>query len=144
MSDNSKTNSNEENKYRIRFELMLTAIDKIGAISAIDAAGIYAEGIKTRNGAMQYEVMSKQLKHKYYQKWEETNPNWVTGVSSPYVSDYKIVNVRVINANKESVIIKFNTATSTGFYKSYYVTLLIVNDNGYWRITEIVADYGFD
>src|SRR5690554_6112773 len=44
------------------------------------AAGAWAEGVKTRNGAWQYAVLSPELKEEYYEKFAEIN--WTTGTSS--------------------------------------------------------------
>src|SRR3712207_3307429 len=56
--------------------------------TAQDAALAWAKGVKTRNGALQFAVLSTELRNK--RATEYANLNWVTGASSPWVSNYKI------------------------------------------------------
>lgn len=51
-------------------------------------ASLYGEAVKTRNGALQYALFSKELKDKTYDDF--ISMDWHTGVSSPHVSDYSI------------------------------------------------------
>ncbi|HAA25506.1 MAG TPA: hypothetical protein DCE11_05225, partial [Ruminiclostridium sp.] len=48
----------------------------------------WAEGVKTRDGKLQYSIMSQNLKDEYYPIFDALG--WVTGVSSPWVESYEI------------------------------------------------------
>lgn len=55
-----------------------------------EVANTWAKGIASRNGALQYAVLSDELQAKYktdYEAWD-----WRTGASSPWVESYKISN----------------------------------------------------
>jgi hypothetical protein len=56
--------------------------------TAEDAALTWAKGVQTRNGALQFAVLSPELQAKM--KADYVAMNWVTGVSSPWVERYKI------------------------------------------------------
>lgn len=53
-----------------------------------DAATKWAESAKTRNGALQYALMSEDMKKLNYDYLVKSN--WVPGFSSPWIKDYKI------------------------------------------------------
>jgi len=46
-------------------ELFQRAIDEFGALTPDDAALLWGKGVKERNGALQYAVMSNELKKLY-------------------------------------------------------------------------------
>lgn len=52
------------------------------------AAWLWAKAVKERNGAVQYLLMCPALQKENLTRLE--NSNWVTGVSSPWVSDYRV------------------------------------------------------
>ncbi|MGI6327455.1 MAG: stalk domain-containing protein, partial [Dethiobacteria bacterium] len=47
------------------------------------AVKTWAEGVKTRNGALQYAVMAPELKEESYSDFVKMN--WSTGTSSPWI-----------------------------------------------------------
>lgn len=54
-----------------------------------EAVEKWAEGVKERNGALQYAVLSPELKEQNlsgYESW-----GWVTGASSPWIEHYIII-----------------------------------------------------
>ncbi len=54
--------------------------------------------------------------------------NWITGMSSPWIGTYGILEVNQING-LYLIKLKFDTKTSTGPYKAYYATLKIKKEN---------------
>ncbi|MDN5301039.1 MAG: hypothetical protein PWQ60_553 [Thermoanaerobacteraceae bacterium] len=54
----------------------------------MEAVTTWVEAVKDRSGAVQYAVMSPELKKGKYS--ELAGMHWVTGVSSPWVDSYKI------------------------------------------------------
>ncbi|MDF2865941.1 MAG: hypothetical protein K0R72_759 [Clostridia bacterium] len=66
------------NKYEIRSDLLITAMDNLGVFKPEDAASIWSNGLKMRSAAMQYSVMNSKLKVEYKNQLEENFPNWVT------------------------------------------------------------------
>lgn len=119
-----------------KLKLYDEALNELQAGNPEETALIYAKGVQKRNGVMQYSVMSNSLKEVF--KKEMWNEYWVTGVSSPWVSDYKIIsNKRGFIAYKNTI--RFNWATSSGPAGSTIEELTIAKENGKWRIVRIKA-----
>lgn len=135
--------SNRADMCKIRNDLLITAMDFIGVCSACDAVDVWAKGVIMRNGAMQYSVMTKQLKSTYQKQLESTFPNWVTGVSSPWVSDYVISEIKKISESTVLYTLSFSTKTSEGFYKKYKAELTVVKNEDFYRISSVSTDKEF-
>lgn len=131
----------ERNKYEVISELLLDSLDEIGTCSPEDTARVWAKGLQMRSGAMQACVMTKELRKNYIKELEKDFANWVTGVSSPWVEKYEIIENTKQN-DKYRIKIKFETMTSTGPDVTYYAVLEIEKEDGYWRIYKIVQDEG--
>lgn len=54
----------------------------------MQAAELWSESAKTRNGALRYALLSPELRKKQYSNYKEMN--WIIGGSSPWVDRYKI------------------------------------------------------
>lgn len=129
-----ETINNQEQDANI--SLFKDALNEFGATSPILAAKLWAKGIKTRNGALQYAVMCSQLKVEF-EKSLPYAPSWVTGVSSPWVSKYEIVGSKRINDTSYEYKIKFYWATSSGESEPTVSTLTIAKEKGIWCICKI-------
>lgn len=132
----------EADDYQTRSRLLMEAMDEIGACRPEDAAEIWASGLKKRSAALQYSVMDERLKAEYARQLETSAPNWVTGISSPWVDSYKIQSARSPDEDTRVFELVFSTATSTGPYRDYRAELTIAREDCYWRITKIRADEG--
>lgn len=98
--------------------------------NAEECVTMYADAVKNRNGVVQYALMDDALRESMRQDF--ISFNWVTGVSSPWVTSYDIEQI-------DDVVYKilFHYATSTGNAGDSEVLLTL---NGYaenCRITEI-------
>lgn len=129
--------------YKIRIELFEKAVEEFGAVTPIEAAETWIKGVKTRNGALQYATMSSELKKIYKEALDASDPNWVTGISSPWVDSYTILGTKRPSKGEYIVTMEVNLATSSGSAGKYPVKLSVINENGFWRINEVVADNGF-
>jgi len=127
-------------KYQIRSELLMEAMDDVGACCSKDAADVWASGLKKRSAALQYSVMTKALKKEYASQLDKVFPNWVTGVSSPWVESYTITKCDRISANTYKYEIEFVTKTSAGPAGNYDATLTIIKEDSYYRISKIEQD----
>ncbi|HHV51598.1 MAG TPA: hypothetical protein GXX54_07870 [Clostridiales bacterium] len=132
--------ASQAEKYEIRSRLLMEAMDMVGACEPKTAAEIWASGLVKRSAALQYSVMAKELKAEYARQLEETAPNWVTGVSSPWVDSYKILNIKDSNQNQKTIEIEFALATSTGPAGEYNATLYLTQDGEFWRISNLSFD----
>lgn len=126
--------------FEIRSRLLREAMDFVGVCCPEDAADVWAKGLKARSAALQYAVMTARLKEAYALHLDETAPNWVTGVSSPYISDYKIIKTDVISDTLQRITLQFSLATSTGPAGEAMAMLDIAPEERFWRITAISAD----
>lgn len=126
------------NQLMERANLFEATLELFSIPSPKEVATTWAEGIKTRNGTMQYAVMSDQLKETFKQEQEtEGNPAWVTGVSSPYVTEYKVASVKNISPIQKDITLQFHWATSAGAEPDTESTLSIIKNNGKWSIYNI-------
>lgn len=128
-------------KYEVRSRLLSEAMDDVGVCSAGDAALVWAKGLYIRSGALQYSVMSKELKREYEKRLEKNAPNWVTGVSSPWIEDYSIESIRDLDG-RSIVTIVFSTLSSTGPAGELRAKLCIAREGAFWRIEYIDAEKG--
>jgi hypothetical protein len=134
------TSTQEMNVYKVRSGLLMEAMGDVGVCKPEDAARVWAEGLKTRSAARQYAVMASDLKTEYARQLEKTFPNWVTGVSSPWVESYEITAPTKTDEDNYSFVIQFSTATSTGPAGQYNASLVVTRQGDFWRITKIDAD----
>lgn len=133
----------EVNRYEVRSELLMEAMNNVGVCKPEQAAEIWANGLMMRSAAMQYSAMSRDLKKEYAKQLEETFPNWVTGVSSPWVESYKIRKVETPNENRRIIYLTISTLTSTGPAGDYHAELTVDREDEFWRISKIKADKEF-
>ncbi|ACL76290.1 stalk domain-containing protein [Ruminiclostridium cellulolyticum] len=113
-----------------QFDLQSTEF--VRADSAKACADMYTKAVKERKGVIQYGLMSPQLRTAKKAGFEEMN--WVTGVSSPWVTSYNIKD----NGNG-TFKITFHWATSTGKSPDTIATLTVskVKDQEYYEISAI-------
>ena len=126
--------------YQTRSGLLMEAMKYVGACTPEDAAKIWAEGLKARSAALQYAVMTDMLKEEYAKRLETTAPNWVTGLSSPWVDSYILVKLRDGNANSKTAELLFSLVTSAGSAGEYAASLLLTLENGFWRVAGVSMD----
>jgi hypothetical protein len=124
----------EIHKLQTNLRLYDEALSELQAPTPEETALVYAKGVKVRNGVMQYSVISNKLKEEFRKRMG--NGIWVTGVSSPWVSDYKIIS-RKRSAGVHKITVKFNWATSAGPAGDTKEELTITKENGKWSIMNI-------
>ncbi|MDF2568332.1 MAG: hypothetical protein K0R90_1788 [Oscillospiraceae bacterium] len=132
----------EVNKYEVRAGLLMDTISEVGVCSPERAVEVWGSGLMKRSGALQYAVMTKKLRDEYAKQLSQKFPNWVTGMSSPWVESVEIVKKEKISNNHYKFSLKVSTATSTGPFKDYKATLWIAQEEDFWRITKIDTDQG--
>ena len=108
--------------------------------TAEDAALTWAEGVQTRNGALQFAVLSPELQTKM--KADYVAMNWITGVSSPWVERYQIT--RQVQQDKGwKFEIEYEMMTSTGLAGTQSDRIRVAQLNGDcaslegWYITQL-------
>ena len=126
--------------FEVRSRLLMEAMDFVGVCCPEDAAAVWAEGLKARSAALQFAVMTATLKEAYARQLDETAPNWVTGISSPFVSNYQIIKTEAVSKTLQRITLQFFFATSTGPAGEATAVLDIAQEGKFWRITAIDAD----
>lgn len=130
----------EVNDFEVQNKLLKDTFEEVGVSTPEAAAMVWSDGLKERSAALQYAVMSKELRDEYEEQLKLSAPNWVTGISSPWVESVKII--RMDEVEKDCYIIKllFTTATSVGPFAEYRAVLTINREGEFWRITKIKQD----
>jgi hypothetical protein len=118
----------------------MEAMNEVGVCSPYDAAKVWSDGLQKRSAALQYAVMSREMKAAYAKQLENTFPNWVTGVSSPWVNKVRIIRSEHPESSTYVFDMKVSTATSTGPAGEYSALLTVAMEDGFWRIFSIKAD----
>lgn len=132
----------QNDRFEVRSRLLMEATDYVGACSGADAADVWANGLELRSAAMQYAVMDAALKEEYARQLEQSAPNWVTGVSSPWVESYEITKAETLSDTVCRYTLRVSTLASTGPAGDYSAQLTVQKEGKYWRITRIQTDEG--
>ncbi|MEF9991221.1 MAG: hypothetical protein RRZ84_01920 [Romboutsia sp.] len=144
ISNHDLKDENTQLKYQIEslegtIKMLKDALDELGATTPNEAMNIWAKGIKTRNGYLQYYVLCDGMKNEFKKElYKAQHTSWVTGYSSPWVSSYNIINIEKINSVKYKFTINFNWATSMGPYDSTKVTITTTKIDNKWCISNIL------
>lgn len=75
------------------------------------AVETWAEGVKRRNGALQYAVMASALKKETYDYF--AGLNWSTGTSSPWVESYRVTENYRTDTGKYRYTVEFKYTDAT-------------------------------
>ena len=125
---------------RVKVQLFQSAIGEFGALNANEAAQLWGKGVQERNGALQYAVMSDELKKIYKETLDKNNPTWVTGVSSPWVEKYSILQSTKISEDAYRITVEFCLATSAGSEGKHPVLLTVIYNGRFWVINQVEGD----
>ncbi len=124
---NSKSQSVDiTNAGRIRAEQLERALIPTDKYTA---AKLWAESAKTRNGALQYAILSPELKQKLYNDYKAWN--WVIGASSPWVDSYEITEKPTTEADTVIYEIKYVWTDSTGSKTNSAESITVRKFNNY-------------
>lgn len=120
----------------IKNEQLLSALNRLGPCDAVGAVKLWADGVKQRNAAMQYAALSAVLRGWYAKDLETTAPNWVTGVSSPWVEDYRVDWLESAGSEKR-LQIHFFFVTSDGPAQEMRAELSLDKRGDNWYVTSL-------
>jgi len=123
------------------FESRIDLLEKaLAPMTSEVAVQKWAEGVKTRNGALQFAMFSPEVKGKELSSFEKLG-GWLTGVSSPWVESYEISKGIPKTQDSFEFQVKFSIATSDG--KGLMINNVVVQlNNKNWYISEIRAEDG--
>jgi hypothetical protein len=132
----------QASEYEVRSRLLIEAVNKVGVCEPERAVNVWANGLMQRNAAMQYSVMTRALKAQYVKDLEINAPNWVTGVSSPWINGYEVLKAQKQNDNSYLFELRISTASSAGPAGDYNAKLAVTREDGFWRIARLSTDEG--
>ena len=135
---NALDNNNEVyiKQLELKNKLFINAIDNFGATSPQEAVILYCEGVKSRSGPLQYSVMCDKLKKSFKSNMDyNKNYAWVTGVSSPSVSDYKVIDIKRIDS--KTYVFKVKFSLEYALKPIGYTSLKVEKFDNKWCITNI-------
>ena len=98
--------------------------------TADECVSAYAKACMDRDGAMQFALYDDELKEA--ERDDFISWGWVSGMSSPYIADFEIVNTGDLEYE-----VKFYYATSTGPGGDSTVKLMLCEAGGGYRITDL-------
>lgn len=105
-----------------------------------EAVETWAKGVKERNGALQYAVLSPELKEQKRDDYE--NCGWVTGVSSPWIGGYHIISESKTAEDTWTYDIKYSWETSSGRGEDSVCTVIVKqyeqNGNKNWYVNQVL------
>lgn len=101
-------------------------------------AELYAKAIHTRNGALFLVVVTSQIGQKYY---SYLRPNFVPGVSSPWMDSYELGECTENKDGTVSAEISFVWKTSDSEDVSEFAIVMQKQDDGRWLIISDVTPY---
>ena len=129
----------EKNKLEESLMLFQEFMEEYNPQKPEEVAQLWAKGVKTRNGSVQYAALNKQLKENFKEVMDKRG-SWVTGFSSPWIESYNITKEKVDELTWKYNI-SFKAVTSASDTYIWHATLVIGKENGKWRITDIQKDF---
>lgn len=131
----------EEKAKASNLEFRVKLLEKALAPKTPDeAVQKWAEGVKTRNGALQFAMFSPEVKEKELSSFEKLG-GWITGQSSPWVESYDISKGIPKAQDSFQFVVKLSMVTSAG--KNLEINNVIVQrDKDIWYVSEIQNEDG--
>lgn len=107
------------------------------------AVELWVLGVNNRSGAVQYAMLSPSLQKQSKRKFEQNH--WVTGQSSPWVSNFRLTKVEKLNESRMRYTVKYDLETSYEDFGSGQ-KIIIVEKNlepfrENWFISSITTKY---
>lgn len=107
------------------------------------AVELWILGVNNRSGAVQYATLSPSLRKQSRSKFEQTH--WVTGQSSPSVSNFQFIKVEKLNESKMRYTVKYDLWASYGDYGGGQKIIIVERNlepfREYWFISSITTKY---
>lgn len=114
--------------------------EAVAANTPREAVETWVRGVKERNGALQYAILSPELKEQKQDAYESCG--WVTGVSSPWIRDYHIVSESKTAEDTWTYDVKYFWETSSGPSGDSLCTVIVKqyeqNGNKKWYVSQVL------
>lgn len=141
LLQNNPTNAEtEKNPLEIQITSFMTGLHVRDPKQAVE---LWILGVNNRSGAVQFAMLSPSLQQQTRKQFEQRG--WVTGVSSPWVDNFRFVKVNKINDSKIQYTVVYDLLTSyANFGKGKNVITVEKNPVPYmtnWLISSIKTKY---
>ncbi|MFK9095543.1 hypothetical protein [Bacillus salipaludis] len=107
------------------------------------AVELWILGVNNRSGAVQYAMLSPSLQKQSRRKFEQTR--WVTGQSSPSVSNFRFTKVEKLSESKMRYTVKYDLWASYGDFGGGQKIITVEKNlepfKEYWFISSITTKY---
>ncbi|MEH7110189.1 hypothetical protein [Bacillus sp. JJ1764] len=107
------------------------------------AVELWILGVNNRSGAVQYAMLSPSLQKQSRRRFEQTR--WVTGQSSPSVSNFRFTKVEKLSESKMRYTVKYNLWASYGDFGGGHKIITVEKNQEpfreYWFISSISTKY---
>ncbi|MFT9820585.1 hypothetical protein [Lysinibacillus sp. NPDC056185] len=107
------------------------------------AVDLWILGVNNRSGAVQYAMLSPSLQKQSWGKFEQAH--WVTGQSSPWVSNFRLTKVEKLSESKMRYTVKYDLETSYANFGSGQKIITVEKNlepfKEYWFISSITTKY---
>lgn len=114
--------------------------EAVAANTPREAVEAWARGVKERNGALQYAILSPELREQKRDAYESCR--WVTGASSPWIKDYHIVSESKTADDTWTYDVKYSWETSSGPSADSLCTVIVKqyeqNGNKKWCVSQVL------
>lgn len=114
------------------YDLILEYIQTSSAIECVEA---YANAVKMRNGAIQYALLSNDLRNQKYNHFKDHI--FVTGQSSPWVSSYDI---KELKDNSFQVTFNLQTSVHNENITPTTANIKVIEDGFSWKISYLESN----
>lgn len=126
--------STELEARKMQIEKLEEAVEILMPQDQLSVAKTWAEGVKRRNGVLQYSVMSPELQKQKYDYF--VSLGWVTGTSSPWVESYEITEkYKSEKTYRYEVEFTYTDSTGAKFTEKQFIT--VKDFDGTWLISDI-------
>lgn len=121
-------------------EMRISLLEKVLLPGSPEEAVVkWAEGVKSRNGALEFAVMSPELREEKLEYFESLG--WVTGTSSPWVENYEITEQSETPDGDWLYKVEFAFATSTGNAGTLLSEVLVKQYEDAWLVAQISDEF---
>jgi hypothetical protein len=132
----------ETNSLRQQVRMLESAL---AAKTPQDAVETWAKAVQTRNGALEYAILSPRLKELKRKSFEAVN--WVTGTSSPWLQQYMIHPGKANADGSLTFEVQFDFRSSTDIDKPVRwndipsFPVVVQQYDGFWHVSRFPAEW---
>lgn len=115
------------------------ALGKFKVESPERVVELWADGMTSGNGVLQYALMDNALKNKFKEYLKDTeNLSWDTRKEDKIINDYEFFEETVVSDKIKIYKVTFNYIDKEEVEKTGYNTLTVAYENGGWVIAYII------